>query len=168
MLSIRMQRLGRKGYPTYRMVVQDKRQTPTSGKVIAMLGNYNPHTKEVALKKDLAQKYLDNGAHPSGRVVALFKSEGIKIPKWVKIDEPAKKSIKNPEKLRRNRPAEPVEEKPAEEPKAEDAPAEVSETPVEEAKADETAEVATEEPEEEKAEEVAEAESESQDSAEEK
>lgn len=159
-----MQRLGRKGYPTYRMVVQDKRQTPTSGKVIAMLGNYNPHTKEVALKKDLAQKYLDNGAHPSGRVVALFKSEGIKIPKWVKIDEPAKKSVKNPEKLRKNRPAEPVEEKPAEaeEPKAEDA------TPATESKSDETPEVATEEPAEEKAEEVTEAEPASEEPAEEK
>lgn len=162
MLSIRMQRLGRKGYPTYRMVVQDKRQTPTSGKVIAMLGNYNPHTKEVALKKDLAQKYLDNGAHPSGRVVALFKSEGIKIPKWVKIDEPAKKSIKNPEKLRRNRPAEPVEEKPAEEAKTED------EVPANESKSEEIPEVATEETTEEKAEEVAEAETTPEDSPEEK
>lgn len=164
MLSIRMQRLGRKGYPTYRMVVQDKRQTPTSGKVIAMLGNYNPHTKEVALKKDLAQKYLDNGAHPSGRVVALFKSEGIKIPKWVKIDEPGKKSVKNPEKLRRNRPAEPVEEKlaEAEEPKTE------NEAPAEETKSDETPEVATEEPAEEKSEDVAEAEPKPEDSTEEK
>ncbi|MEK9196275.1 MAG: 30S ribosomal protein S16 [Patescibacteria group bacterium] len=95
MLSIRMQRLGRKGYPTYRMVVQDKRQTPTSGKVIAMLGSYNPHTKEVTLDKDVATKFLTNGAHPSPRAVALLKSQGVAIPKWVKSEKSTQKSIKN-------------------------------------------------------------------------
>ncbi len=143
MLSIRMQRLGRKGYPTYRMVVQDKRQTPTSGKVIAMLGSYNPHTKEVTLDKDVATKFLTNGAHPSPRAVALLKSQGVAIPKWVKSEKSTQKSIKNIEKLRKN--------KPAEEPKAEvteEAPAETTETVeavAEEAKVEEPAEADKEE-----------------------
>lgn len=45
MLAIRMQRVGRKGHPEYRVVVQDARLTPSSGRVVARVGHYNPHTK---------------------------------------------------------------------------------------------------------------------------
>lgn len=137
MLAIRLQRLGRKGYPVYRIAVQEAQRHPSSGRVVAYVGSYNPHTKEVKLQKDLAQKYLDNGAQPTPRVVKLLKAEGIKLPKWVK--EPAtdkQKAIKNIEKLRKNRPAEEVEEvseapteeaAPAEESTAEEAPADSEE-----------------------------------------
>lgn len=116
MLAIRLQRVGRKGYPVYRIAVQEAQRHPSSGRVVAYVGNYNPHTKEVSVQKDLAQKYLDNGAQPSPRVVKLLKAEGVKLPKWVK--EPVadkQKAIKNAEKLRKNQPAEEVEEAPAEE-----------------------------------------------------
>ena len=111
MLAIRLQRLGRKGYPVYRVAVQEAQRHPSSGRVVAYVGTYNPHTKEVNLQKETAQKYLDNGAQPTPRVVKLLKAEGVKLPKWVK--EPVadkQKSIKNVEKLRKNRPAEEVEE----------------------------------------------------------
>lgn len=111
MLSIRMQRLGRKGHPTYRVVVQDSRQTPTSGKYIALLGSYDPHTKRSSLVKDKAEFYLNHGAQPSERVVALFKSEKITLPKWVKEPTPHSREIRNPEKLRKNQPEKPAEEK---------------------------------------------------------
>lgn len=132
MLAIRMQRLGRKGHPTYRVVVQDVRQTPTSGKYVALLGNYDPHTKTSTLAKDRAEFYLSNGAQPSDRVVGLFQAQGIKLPKWVKTENSVKtRSIRNPEKLRKNRPDEPVEEAapeaetaPIEEAAAEEKPAE--------------------------------------------
>lgn len=125
MLAIRMQRLGRKGHPTYRVVVQDSRQTPTSGKVVAMLGSYDPHTKTSSLVKEKAQFYLDHGAQPSGRVVKLLTSEGIKLPKWAKEATKQTREIKNADKLRRNRPAEP-ETTPAEETSAADAIEETS------------------------------------------
>ncbi len=107
MLAIRMQRLGRKGHPHYRVVVQDSRQTPTSGKFVAMLGSYDPHAKTTTLVKEKAELYLKNGAQPSDRVVALFKSEGVKMPSWVKVEKFKTKTTKNAEKLRKNRPAEP-------------------------------------------------------------
>lgn len=107
MLAIRMQRLGRKGHPTYRVVVQDSRQAPTSGKYVAMLGSYDPHTKVSTLVKDKAQQYLNNGAQPSDRVVRLFQSEGIDLPSWVKVDaKSGDRGLKNPDKLRKNRPVE--------------------------------------------------------------
>ncbi len=128
MLAIRLQRLGRKGYPVYRIAVQESQRHPSSGRVVAYVGSYNPHTKEVSLQKDTAQKYLDNGAQPTPRVVKLLKQEGIKLPKWVKEAVSDKqKSIKNVEKLRKNQPKEVVVEAP-EEPaaEAEEAPAEAA------------------------------------------
>ena len=134
MLAIRMQRLGRKGHPTYRVVVQDSRQTPTSGKYVAMLGSYDPHAKTNTLVKDKAQFYLDHGAQPSDRVVRLFASEGIKLPKWVNEPTKQERVTRNPEKLRKNQPAKPVEEAPV---KAE-SPSEASaEEPVAEAQSEE-------------------------------
>lgn len=117
MLAIRLQRLGRKGYPVYRLAVQESQRHPSSGRVVAYVGSYNPHTKESNVQVEAAQKFLDNGAQPTPRVVKLLKEAGVKLPKWVK--EPAadkQKSIRNAEKLRKNQPKEePVEEAPAEE-----------------------------------------------------
>jgi small subunit ribosomal protein S16 len=115
MLVIRMQRTGRKGHAQFRVVVQDSRRTPTSGRVVASLGHFNPHSKELVLDKEKAQKYLDSGAQPTDRVARLLKTEGVKLPKWVSLESEKSRTIRNPEKLRRNRPAEPVsEEKPDE------------------------------------------------------
>ncbi len=117
MLAIRLQRLGRKGLPVYRLAVQESQRHPSSGRVVAYVGSYNPHTKEANIQVEVAQKYLDNGAQPSPRVVRLLKTAGVKLPSWVK--EPVankQKSIKNAEKLRKNQPKEePVAEAVAEE-----------------------------------------------------
>ena len=114
MLVIRMQRTGRKGHAMFRVVVQDSRRTPTSGKLVASLGSYDPHSKATTLNKEKAQFYLDHGAQPSGSVVRLLKSEGLKLPKWVSEDTKQERSVRNPDKRRSTRPPEPVEEKPAE------------------------------------------------------
>jgi small subunit ribosomal protein S16 len=116
MLAIRLQRSGRKGYPTYRLAVQESQLHPTSGRVVAYVGNYNPHTKEVKVESEAAQKYLDNGAQPSPRVVKLLEDAGVKLPKWVVRPTAQKKAIKNPEKLRKNQPKEEAAEEPAAEP----------------------------------------------------
>ena len=84
MLAIRLQRLGRKAYPVYRLAVQEAQRHPSSGRVVAYVGTYNPHTKEVSIQTEAAQKYLDNGAQPTPRVVKLLKDAGVTLPKWVK------------------------------------------------------------------------------------
>jgi small subunit ribosomal protein S16 len=154
MLAIRMQRTGRKGHAQFRVVVHDSRRTPTSGKIVASLGYFNPHTKVTQLDKEKAGFYLEHGAQPSDRVARLLKAEGVKLPKWVKLQADKQRSIRNAEKLRKNRPAEP--EAPAEE----ETPVEVAdEAPVTEeapAEAPATAETA-EASEAEKADEAAEA-----------
>jgi len=141
MLVIRMQRTGRSGHAQFRVVVQDSRRTPTSGKIVAQVGSYNPHSKQTTLNKEKAQFYLDHGAQPSPRVARLLKAEGVKLPAWVKIEEGKKREVRNADKRRSTRPPEPVEETPAEEPAAE-APAE--ETPAEEVTETPAAETAEE------------------------
>jgi small subunit ribosomal protein S16 len=131
MLAIRLQRLGRKGYAVYRLAVQESQRHPSSGRVVAYVGSYNPHTKEANVQVEAAQKFLDNGAQPTPRVVKLLADAGVKLPSWVK--QPAsdkQKTIRHAEKLRRNQLKEEVvedpavEEVPAEAPVAEEAPAE--------------------------------------------
>lgn len=109
MLAIRMQRTGRKGHAQFRVVVQDSRQTPTSGRVVASLGSYNPHTKVANLDTEKATQYVLNGAQPSERVAQLLQKEGVKLPSWVKVADTSKqKATKNLDKLRKNQPAEEV------------------------------------------------------------
>ena len=59
MLAIRLQRIGRKGYPVYRLAVQESQRHPSSGRVVAYVGSYNPHTKDLKVQAEEAQKYLD-------------------------------------------------------------------------------------------------------------
>jgi small subunit ribosomal protein S16 len=114
MLVIRLQRTGRKGHAQFRVVVQDSRRTPTSGKIVAQVGTYDPHSKQTNLDKERAAHYLNHGAQPSPRVVMLLQSAGIDMPKWVKATNQKSGVIRNPEKLRRNQPKEEVTTEPAE------------------------------------------------------
>lgn len=153
MLAIRLQRLGRKGYAVYRVAVQESQRHPSSGRVVAYVGSYNPHTKAVNLDKEKIEKYLSTGAQPSPRVVKLLDSEKVKLPAWVQKAGKKDKSTRNPEKLRKNQPEEVAEEAPAEETPAEEpateAPTETeaTEEPAVEEKAEEPTEApAAEEP----------------------
>lgn len=139
MLAIRMQRTGRKGHAMFRVIVQDSRRTPTSGKVVANLGSYDPHAKAVVLDKDKTSFYLEHGAQPSDRAARLLSSEGIKLPGWVKVDSEQKRAVRNPDKRRSTRPAEPAAETPTEE-VAEVTDTTAEETPTETANAEPAAE----------------------------
>jgi small subunit ribosomal protein S16 len=124
MLAIRLQRHGRKAAPVYRVAVQEAQRHPSSGRVVAYVGAYNPHTKESKIDAEKVEFYLKNGAQPSPRVVRLLEEAKVNLPAWVKstrTDKAAK--LRNPDKLRKNQPK---EEAPAE------APAEEAAAPAEE------------------------------------
>ncbi len=142
MLAIRMQRTGRKGSAQFRVVVQDSRRTPTSGNIVALVGNYDPHAKVTNIDKDKIAFYLSNGAQPSDRVIRILQHEKVDIPSWVKMPTKKTGNIKNKDKLRKNRPVEEV----VAEPEVVEAEMKVDE-PVDEAIKDETPteEVITEE-----------------------
>jgi small subunit ribosomal protein S16 len=125
MLAIRMQRTGRRGHAQFRMVVQDSRFNPKSGRVVAYLGTFDPHAKTATLDGEKVSQYLENGAQPSDRVVRVLQNEGIKLPAWVKTAELKKRAVRKPEKRRSTSPKEEMQDAPTE-------PATEAEAPVDE------------------------------------
>ncbi len=77
-VKLRLQRLGKKKQPYYRIVAADSR-SPRDGKFIEVVGTYNPRLNppEVNIKEDKAIKWLKNGAQPTDTVRSLLKKEGI-------------------------------------------------------------------------------------------
>jgi len=116
MLAIRLQRLGRKALPIYRLAVQESRRHPSSGRVVAYVGSFNPHTKETKIDTEKVAFYLKNGARPTPRVVRILAEQKVELPAWVKQTASDKSGkIRHPEKLRKNQPKQEAPEAPAEE-----------------------------------------------------
>jgi small subunit ribosomal protein S16 len=77
MLKIRLQRVGRKNDPHFRLVVLDSKEGPRSGNIIETLGFKNPKTKELKVDAERAKFYIGNGAQTSDTVHNILVSEGI-------------------------------------------------------------------------------------------
>jgi small subunit ribosomal protein S16 len=78
MVKIRLQRLGRKKRPFYRVVAADSR-APRDGAFIEIIGHYNPLTDPatVVIDEEKALKWLRCGAQPTETVASLLKKQGI-------------------------------------------------------------------------------------------
>jgi small subunit ribosomal protein S16 len=79
--KIRLQRVGKKKQPFYRVVVQDRR-VARSGKVIELLGHYDPR-KEPSffnVDREKVEKWLKNGAEISDTVRIWLGKIGIMEP----------------------------------------------------------------------------------------
>ena len=111
MLALRLQRTGRKKVSHYRVIAQEQRFQPTSGKVTAFLGHYNPHTKEAELDTEQIEKYLASGAQPSDAAAKLFKAQGVKLPEWVSIHQYKDKKVKTDEPTKETEEKEVVDSK---------------------------------------------------------
>lgn len=155
---MRLQRVGRKNDPSYRIVVTDKRTGPKSNKHIAILGSYNPKMDHVQLKADEAKEWLSKGVQPSDTVHNILVAQKVidakklnVLPKKSPIvDEEAIKKAEEEAAAAENAEAEAetTEEAPAEEAteEAADTAEESAETPAEETPEEPAAEAeATEE-----------------------
>ena len=78
MVKLRLKRMGKKGAPLYRIVAADSR-SPRDGRFIEQIGTYNPTKAEekVTLDKELAKKWLSNGAQPTDTVRSILSHEGV-------------------------------------------------------------------------------------------
>lgn len=83
-VKLRLQRLGAKKRPYYRVVAADSR-SPRDGRFIEVIGTYHPIEKEDVLKIDeeKAMKWLNEGAQPTDTVKSLLSRVGI-IEKFAK------------------------------------------------------------------------------------
>jgi small subunit ribosomal protein S16 len=76
MLTIRYQRVGKKNYAQFKIVVAEK-SAPVKGKFVEALGSRDPHQKQVVLKEDRIKYWLDKGAQCSDSVFNLLVSQGV-------------------------------------------------------------------------------------------
>jgi ribosomal protein S16 len=74
MLVIRFQKIGKKNQKILRLVLQDKRWK-LQGKVIKVLGWWNPYLKQGNFYCDLIKFYLENGAQISETAKSLVKKQ---------------------------------------------------------------------------------------------
>ncbi len=74
MVKIRLKRIGNKFNAIYRIIVADAK-APRDGKFIEEIGFYNPHSKELKIEKELAFKWLSNGAQLTDTAKDLFTKE---------------------------------------------------------------------------------------------
>jgi len=88
---IRYNRTGRRNHAHFRVVVQEHTAAP-GGRHVAIVGSYNPHTKEAQLKKDEITKWLSQGAQATDSVWNLLVKEGVVKGEKRKIKLRAKKS----------------------------------------------------------------------------
>ncbi len=147
---MRLQRVGRRNDPSYRIVVTNKRTGPKSDKHVDRLGSYNPKLKNFQLDVEKAKEWLAKGVQPSDTMYNLLVSN--------KVIEGRKKNVLPKKSPVVKEEAEATEETPAEEgaEATEETPAKESaeETPAEEPAEEKKEETPAEEAEEEKAEEV--------------
>ena len=148
MLRIRLRRVGKKGHPSYRIVVADSR-APRDGAYVEWIGNYDPMAEPpaVTIKADRAQAWLSQGAQPSDAVARILDWNGILTRTPTQRNVGSKTAEETPAEAA-PAPA-PAAAAPAAEPEAEETPAaaeDTSEETVAEVVAEEAPEEAAEEP----------------------
>ncbi len=92
MLAIKLQRIGKKHQPSFRVVVAERR-SKMQGPPIEDLGSYNPETKAFEVKKDRVSHWMKVGAQPTSTAHNLLvRYRVITLPKQVVRIGKAKKT----------------------------------------------------------------------------
>ncbi len=134
MLMMRLQRVGRKNDPSYRIVVVDKRNGPKSNKNVDHLGSYSPKLGHIQIDKDKAKDWLSKGVQPSDTVYNILVSQKVvegkkknSLPKKSPIIDEAKLKAEAEAKAKAEADAKAAEEAAKAKVEAEAAPAVVEE-----------------------------------------
>lgn len=78
MLKIRLQRIGRKHEPAFRIVLTDSKNSTKSGKLLEVLGSHDFRgEKKPIIEKERVLYWLSKGVKPSNTIHNLFVSEKI-------------------------------------------------------------------------------------------
>ena len=130
MLTIRLNRVGKKNKPYFRIVLQEHTIAP-GGRHVEVLGSYDPHMKKAVFKADKIKYWISKGAQASDTVHNLLIKNGIMEGDKRKVKLPAKKVEEVKEEAKKEEAsAEVKSEAPAEtkeEVKKEETPVEVKE-----------------------------------------
>lgn len=72
MLAIRLQRVGRKNDPSFRVIVTDSKLKPKTGNFLEVLGSYNARMGKPVINVERAKHWMSVGAKASGTVHNLL------------------------------------------------------------------------------------------------
>ncbi len=131
MLKMRLQRVGRKHEPSFRIVLTDSKNSTKSGRFKEILGSYDPRKSTDLLKKDRIEYWLAKGAKLTGTVHNLFVTHGVVTGKKINV-LPKKTPIVKEVVAESVAPVAPVAETPTEVSAADEPTAPIAETPAEE------------------------------------
>lgn len=92
MLTLKLQRVGKKHQASFRLVIGEKR-TKLNGKQLEYLGWYNPHSDKAKFKKDKVLHWLKVGAQKTDTVHNLLISQGIIEGKKIPVHKQPKKAV---------------------------------------------------------------------------
>lgn len=76
MLKLRLKRLGKKRFPSYRLVIMEN-TSRRDGRPVDEVGYYNPITKHYKFDTDKIKKWLSYGVKPTETVLNLLKKAEI-------------------------------------------------------------------------------------------
>lgn len=126
MLRIRLQRVGRKNIPVFRIVLTDSKNSTKSGKYLEVLGSFDPIKKTKTIEAERIKYWISKGAKPTDTLHNLLITEKVITGKKVNV-LPRKSPIKPEVKEEKaEKPAEAkAEEKVAEEKPVEAKPEEI-------------------------------------------
>lgn len=87
MLAIKLQRIGKKHQPSYRLVVAESR-SKMAAPPVEDLGSYSPFTKKMTVKKDRIAYWIKAGAQPTVTTHNLLVKEGVLTTKKIAVKMP--------------------------------------------------------------------------------
>jgi small subunit ribosomal protein S16 len=85
MLKIRLQRVGRKNDPSFRVVLTDSKNATRSGKFLEILGSYSARQGEPVINGDRVKYWMSVGAKPSDTVHNLLITKKVITGKKVNV-----------------------------------------------------------------------------------
>ena len=97
MLKIRLQRIGRKNDPAFRVVLTDSKNSTKSGRFLEIVGTYNPKAGETKFETDRIKYWISKGAKLSDTMHNFLVHEKVIEGKKVNVLPKKKPTLKRKE-----------------------------------------------------------------------
>ena len=97
MLKIRLQRIGRKNDPAFRVVLTDSKNSTKSGKFLELLGTYNPKAGETKFDSERIKHLMSFGAKLSDTMHNFLVHQNVISGKKINVLPKKKPTVKRKE-----------------------------------------------------------------------
>ena len=101
MLRIRLQRVGRRHEPSFRIVLTESKNSTKSGRIKEILGSYDPRFDNPQIKADRVRYWIGVGARPTDTMHNILVSKKVIAGKKINV-LPKKKPLAKAEEVKSN------------------------------------------------------------------